>query len=109
MTLAGVASQESVESIGMRLVSIEQRIARSPATTGESHRSRPVEGDAPADRVLAALRRGPHSLAALERALGLERGALREALADLERRALVSSSRRGRYLMYRAKEERVDA
>ncbi|TLZ52044.1 MAG: hypothetical protein E6K18_03590 [Methanobacteriota archaeon] len=102
-TLAGLATRESVEGLGMRLAAIEQRLTESPAAIPP-----PLVADgssgAAEERVLAAPGSDPMSLAALKRALGLEEAVLREVLAGLESRGLVSSSVRGRYTVYRREE-----
>jgi len=104
-TMAGLATRESVEALGMRLAAIEGRLAESPPTSEVRPAAEAAHGDAANDRVLAALGPEPQSLAALKRALRMDEGALREVLADLEARGLISSSVRGRYTVYRTKEE----
>src|SRR6266511_1055803 len=102
-TLAGLASHESVEALGMRLAAIEQRISDQPRPSLPVP-TVPATGDNES-RVLRILGSEPQSLAALKRALGLEEGVLKAILADLEGRGLISSSVRGRYTVYRTKEE----
>ena len=97
-TTASNASRESVESLGLRLASLEGRLREPPTASAPSGR----------DRVLAAMTE-PLSLAALRRATGLEDGALREILSDLERDGLISSSVKGRNTVYERKEEREHA
>jgi DNA-binding transcriptional ArsR family regulator len=103
-TLAGTATRESVEALGMRLAALEDR------AKGSTPKSEAVaSGSPPMERVLAELGAGPRSLAALRKATGLGEDALKEVLADLERDGLISSSVRGRYTMYQRKEEHDDA
>jgi len=106
-TLAGLASHESVEALGMRLAAIEQRISDQPRPSLPVP-TVPATGDNES-RVLRILGSEPQSLAALKRALGLEEGVLKAILADLEGRGLISSSVRGRYTVYRTKEEHEHA
>jgi len=101
-TLGGVATRESVEALGMRLASLEERARGLPPTSAASPEP------PPADRVLARLTE-PLTFAALRRATGLDEGALTEALADLERDGRISSSVRGRHTVYRRKEEHDNA
>ncbi|HYS70839.1 MAG TPA: hypothetical protein VEM95_00280 [Thermoplasmata archaeon] len=108
VTIAGLATHESVEALGMRLAAIEERLAQVPPPNAVA----PVEAPhAPPseDRVMAALGPEPRSLAALKRALGLDEGVLKDVLADLERRGRISSAVRGRYTVYRTKEEHNNA
>jgi len=110
-TLAATATRESVEALGMRFADLERRVAAfAPPAESTRARSEPaairsgLEG-----RILAALSAEPMGVAALESALGIGAVVLREILADLEHRGLISSSTRGRHTMYRTKEERNDA
>jgi len=96
--LAANATRESVDSLGLRLASLEERL-REPR--------RPAEPSA-RDRVLAAMTE-PLSLAALRKASGLEDAALREVLSDLERDGLISPSVKGKSTTYERKEEREHA
>ena len=97
-TLAGVASRESVEALGMQISAIEGRL--------KSSRTDPTPPPPSLEaRVLAALAREPRTRAALVRELEASDGAVKEVLADLERRGRISSSARGRSTMYRTKEE----
>ncbi|MEK6851103.1 MAG: hypothetical protein AABY30_01050 [Candidatus Thermoplasmatota archaeon] len=97
-TLAGVATRESVEALGMRLVALEGRSRESP----------PAAEPPPKEQVLAALGE-PLTLAALRKATGLSEAAAKEALAELERDGLISSSVKGRHTVYERKEEREHA
>ena len=108
-TLAGLATHESVEALGMRLAAIEERLAQSPPERDTAGPAGAADAANPEGRVLAALAVEPQSMAALKRALGVEEGVLKEVLAGLERRGLVSSSVRGRYTVYRTKEEHEHA
>lgn len=98
-TLANLATQESVEAIGMRVVGLEQTRAAST----------PREGPSTEARVLEELRAKPRTLAALKRELKVDEDALRAVLDDLERDGRISSSVRGRSTTYRMKEENDDA
>jgi len=97
-TLAANATRESVESLGLRLASLEERLREPPKAAAPSGR----------DRVLAAMTE-PLSLAALRKATGLDDGALREILSDLERDGLISPSVKGKSTVYERKEEREHA
>lgn len=94
-TLASVATRESVEALGMRMAALEG--SRASGGAGPDREA--------AVRVLEALREKPRTMAALRRDLGMDEGALKAALEDLERQGHVSSSTRGRSTVYEAKEE----
>lgn len=106
-TLAGVATRESVESLGMRLSGIEQRPIGSPPPEPDSETTDlPVpQEDAPEVRVLRALTGESRTLAALRKELGMDEDALRAILGDLAHRGRISSTARGRHIVYRTKED----
>ena len=110
-TLAATATRESVEALGMRFADLERRVAAfAPPAESTRARSEPATiGSGLEGRILAALSAEPMGVGALESALGIGAGVLREILADLEHRGLISSSTRGRHTTYRTKEERNDA
>ena len=103
VTLANVATRESVEALGMRVMAIEGRLPSqesNPAAPGEP---------SPEDGVLANLAGGARTVAELRRDLGVADEALREALARLETRGLIASTVRGRTTTYRLKEDSDNA
>ena len=108
-TLTGIAAQESVEALGMRLEAIERRLAESAQAAPTSPPTARAAADGAEGRVLAALSSEPMSLAALKRTSGFDEETLRTILGDLELRGLISSSTRGRYTVYRTKEEHNNA
>ena len=101
-SLANIATRESVEALGMRMASVEERMKAPPGPREEPE-------VALADRVLAALSAEPRTLAALRRDVNADEARLKEVLANLEHRDLISTTTRGRHTMYRTKEVNDDA
>lgn len=105
-SLAGVASRESVEALGLRLAAIEQRMKDSPPPIEKA----PIPIEPPAghsleDRLLAVLSAEGRTVAALKRELKADEDALRATLATLERDGRIATSLRGRHTVYRIKED----
>lgn len=94
--MAGVATRESVEALGLRMAALEARL--------QEPKPAPPPAQSLEQRVLSALAAEPQTLAALRKALGADDAELREVLADLERRGRISSEVRERSTMYRTKE-----
>jgi len=98
-SLAGVATRESVEALGLRLAAMEQRLQDSVPPTREGASSGGDEG-----RVLETLSREARTLAALRKELGIDEDALRRVLENLELQGRISSTTRGRHTVYQTKE-----
>lgn len=102
-TLADVATRESVEALEMRIAAVDNRLSTIGSNSVTS-----VEA-LNEDRVLRALAGGERTAMDLRRALDVQEAVLKGALRGLESRGLVTSSLRGKTMMYRLKEETDDA